>query len=91
MDNNDKSPVQQTPANFLDPDGYPDLNLDHLEMLEIYNYSNLPLEMEFVKLVMAKSPELEEVRIRLNSNVSADEERKMLKEMLLLPFPRASP
>ncbi|KAJ0642677.1 putative F-box domain, FBD domain, F-box-like domain superfamily protein [Helianthus annuus] len=91
MDNNDKLPVQQTPADFLDPDGYPDLNLDHLEMLEIYNYSNLPLEMEFVKLIMAKSPVLKKVRIRLNSNVSADEERKMLKDMLLLSFPRASP
>ncbi|XP_022015268.1 uncharacterized protein LOC110914966 isoform X2 [Helianthus annuus] len=83
-------PVRQTPANFLDPEGYPDLKLDHLEMLEMYNYSNLPLEMEFVKLIMAKSPVLKKVRIELNDNVSVDEELKMLRDLVRLPFPWAS-
>ncbi|KAJ0439904.1 putative FBD domain-containing protein [Helianthus annuus] len=90
MFDNDKLPVRQTPANFLDPEGYPDLKLDHLEMLEMYNYSNLPLEMEFVKLIMAKSPVLKKVRIELNDNVSVDEELKMLRDLVRLPFPRAS-
>ncbi|KAJ0445105.1 putative F-box domain, FBD domain, F-box-like domain superfamily protein [Helianthus annuus] len=90
MFDNDKLPVRQTPANFLDPDGYPDLKLDHLEMLEMYNYSNLPLEMEFVKLIMAKSPVLKKVQIELNDNVSVDEELKMLRDLVRLPFPWAS-
>ncbi|KAJ0439869.1 putative FBD domain-containing protein [Helianthus annuus] len=91
MFDNDKLPVQQTPTNFLDPEEYPDMNLGYLETLKIENFSKLPLEMEFVKLIMAKSPELEEVRIKLNVNVSVDEELKMLREMLLFSFPRASP
>ncbi|KAM0047762.1 putative F-box domain, FBD domain, leucine-rich repeat domain superfamily [Helianthus debilis subsp. tardiflorus] len=91
MDNNDKSPVRQTPANFLDPEGYSDLKLDHLETLEIENFSKLPLEMKFVKLIMAKSPLLKKVKIMLNDNVSVDEEMKMLKDMLRFPFLRASP
>ncbi|MFS8028401.1 hypothetical protein Hanom_Chr16g01510121 [Helianthus anomalus] len=41
--------------------------------------------------LMAKSPELEEVRIKLNFNVSVDEELKMLREMLLFSFPRGFP
>ncbi|KAI7758078.1 hypothetical protein M8C21_033591 [Ambrosia artemisiifolia] len=84
-------PAQQTSSNFFDPEGHRDLKLDHLETLEMKMFSNLPLEMEFVKLIMAKSPVLKKVRIELNDSVSVNEELKMLKDMLLLPFPRASP
>ncbi|KAJ0445079.1 putative FBD domain-containing protein [Helianthus annuus] len=84
-------PVQQTSRNFFDSKDYSDLKLDHLERLEMKMFNNLPLEMEFVKLIMAMSPVLKKVRIELNDNVSVDEELKMLKDMLLLPFPRASP
>ncbi|KAJ0445103.1 putative F-box domain, FBD domain, leucine-rich repeat domain superfamily [Helianthus annuus] len=91
MSDNEKLPVQQTPSNFLDPEDYPDLKLDYLVTLEIANFSNLPLEMKFVKLIMAKSPLLKNVKIKLNDNVSVDEEMKMLKDMLRLPILRASP
>ncbi|KAJ0445077.1 putative F-box domain, FBD domain, leucine-rich repeat domain superfamily [Helianthus annuus] len=91
MCDNEKLPVQQTSSNFFDSKDYSDLKLDHLETLEMKMFNNLPLEMEFVKLVMAMSPVLKKVRIELNDNVSVDEELKMLKDMLLLPFPRASP
>ncbi|MFS8028393.1 putative F-box domain, FBD domain, leucine-rich repeat domain superfamily [Helianthus anomalus] len=91
MYDNDKLPVRQTPANFLDVEGYPDLKLDHLESLVIEMFSNLPLEMDFVKLIMAKSPVLKNVRIELNANVSVDEEVKMLRELVSHPVPRASP
>ncbi|KAJ0683284.1 putative F-box domain, FBD domain, leucine-rich repeat domain superfamily [Helianthus annuus] len=91
MYDNDKLPVRQTPANFLDVEGYPDLKLDHLESLVIEMFSNLPLEMDFVKLIMAKSPVLKNVRIELNANVSVDEELKMLRELVSHPIPRASP
>ncbi|MFS8028399.1 hypothetical protein Hanom_Chr16g01510101 [Helianthus anomalus] len=60
-------------------------------MLKIENFSNLPLEIEFVKLIMAKSPVLKKVQIELNGNVSVDEELKMLREMVSNPIPRASP
>ncbi|KAJ0642641.1 putative F-box domain, FBD domain, leucine-rich repeat domain superfamily [Helianthus annuus] len=78
-------------SNFLDPEDNLNLTLDHLETLEIKMFSNLPLEMEFVKLIMAKSLMLKKVRIELNDNVSVDEEVKMLRDLVLLPFPRASP
>ncbi|KAJ0630048.1 putative F-box domain, FBD domain, leucine-rich repeat domain superfamily [Helianthus annuus] len=91
MYDNEKLPVHQTPSNFLDPEDYPDLMLDYLVTLEIENFSKLPLEMKFVKLIMAKSPLLKNVKIKLNDNVSVDEEMKMLKDMLRLPFLRASP
>ncbi|KAJ0428745.1 putative F-box domain, leucine-rich repeat domain superfamily, F-box-like domain superfamily [Helianthus annuus] len=91
MYENEEPPVQQTPTDFLDPEDYPDMNLDYLEILVIDDFSNLPLEMEFVKLIMAKSHELKEVRIKLWCTVSVNEELKIVKDMLLLPFPRASP
>ncbi|MFS8028373.1 putative FBD domain-containing protein [Helianthus anomalus] len=78
--------VQQTSSNFFDSKDYSNLNLDHLETLEMKMFSNLPLEMAFVKLIMAQSPVLKKVRIELSDNVSVDEELKMLKDMLLLPF-----
>ncbi|MFS8028388.1 hypothetical protein Hanom_Chr16g01509971 [Helianthus anomalus] len=46
--------------------------------------------MDLVKFIMAKSPMLEKVQIELNPNVAIDEEVKMLRDMLLLPFQRAS-
>ncbi|XP_076942269.1 F-box/FBD/LRR-repeat protein At1g13570-like [Bidens hawaiensis] len=91
MYDNEKLPVQQTPNHFLDSENYPDLKLDHLETLGIGLFSNLPLEKEFVKLIMAKSPMLKKVHLELSNDISADEEPKMLSDMLLLPFPRASP
>ncbi|KAJ0683275.1 putative F-box domain, FBD domain, leucine-rich repeat domain superfamily [Helianthus annuus] len=91
MYDNEKLPVQQTATNFFDLEGYPDMKLYHLDMLWINNFSNLPLEIEFVKLIMAKSPVLKKVRIELNGNVSVDEELKMLREMVSNPIPRASP
>ncbi|XP_076918914.1 F-box/FBD/LRR-repeat protein At1g13570-like [Bidens hawaiensis] len=47
--------------------------------------------MDLVKLIMAKSPMLKNVRIELNKLVSVNEELKMLRDLLQIPFPRASP
>nr|XP_043625890.1 F-box/FBD/LRR-repeat protein At1g13570-like [Erigeron canadensis] len=91
MYDNEKFPVQQNSINSLDPEDYSDLKLDHLLQLEIYMFSNLFLEMEFVKLIMAKSPVLKKALIKFNDNVSADEEMGILRDLILLPFPRASP
>ncbi|KAL8268853.1 hypothetical protein R6Q59_002651 [Mikania micrantha] len=88
---NEKLTVRRTPNNFLDLENYPDLKLDHLETLEIKMFSNSPLVMDFVKLVMAKSPVLKKVRIQLRGGVSVDDELKMLRGLILLPFRRASP
>ena len=55
------------------------------------NFSNLALQLEFVKLVMAKSPALEKVRIGLSTKISADEELKILRDFKRPPFTLASP
>ncbi|KAJ0683268.1 putative F-box domain, leucine-rich repeat domain superfamily, F-box-like domain superfamily [Helianthus annuus] len=84
--------VEQTPTNFLDPENYSDLKLDHLETLEMnMTRSNLPLGMDLVKLVMAKAPVLKKVQLDLNASVSIDDEVIMLRDLVLLPFARASP
>ncbi|KAI3763944.1 hypothetical protein L2E82_13942 [Cichorium intybus] len=77
--------------NLLDLQDYSGLNLDHLKQLEITSFHNYAPEMEFVKLIMAKSPLLKKARIELSGCVSVDQENKMLRDLLLLPFPRASP
>ncbi|KAJ0683286.1 putative FBD domain-containing protein [Helianthus annuus] len=90
MYDNEKFPVRKTSLNFLDLEEYLNLNLDHLEIFEIRKISsNIPLVMDLVKFIMAKSPMLEKVQIELNPNVAIDEEVKMLRDMLLLPFQRA--
>ncbi|KAD4982996.1 hypothetical protein E3N88_19667 [Mikania micrantha] len=88
---NKKLPVRRTPNNFLDLENYSDLKLDHLETLEIEMSRKSPLVMDFVKLVMAKAPVLKKVRIQLRGGVSVDDELKMLRGLILLPFRRASP
>ncbi|KAL8227666.1 hypothetical protein R6Q57_015250 [Mikania cordata] len=91
MYDNDKPPVQRTPNNFLDLENYSDLKLDHLETLEIEMFSNLAIEMDFVKLIMAKSAVLKKVQLDLSDYVCVDEELKMLRDLVLHPLPRASP
>ncbi|XP_076914232.1 F-box/FBD/LRR-repeat protein At1g13570-like [Bidens hawaiensis] len=88
MYDNEKLPDQHTP-NFLDPKDHPDLNLNHLVILEIRMMSNYsPIVMEFAKLVMAKSSVLKKVQIHFHCTDPVN--REELK-MLLLSFPRASP
>ncbi|KAI3763940.1 hypothetical protein L2E82_13938 [Cichorium intybus] len=72
-------------------DAYSGLKLDNLKELEITSFRNYAPEMEFVKLIMAKSPVLEKARLEIPSNVFVYEELKMLRDFLHLPFPRASP
>ena len=57
--------------------------------LEIDNFGNLKVELEFVKLILAKSPVLKKVKIFLLDNITKDEEMTLLR--ILLRSPRASP
>ncbi|CAH1416818.1 unnamed protein product [Lactuca virosa] len=74
--------------NFQD---YSGINLHHLKEMEITCFRDLFSWMEFVKLLMAKSPVLKKARVELDTSVSVDQENKMLRDLLLLPFPCASP
>ncbi|KAI3497937.1 hypothetical protein L1887_33570 [Cichorium endivia] len=88
---NHKMCGRHTFKNLLDFEkDYPGLNLDHLKELEMTSFHDYAPEMAFVKLVMHKSPVLKKARIELNATVSVGEEVKMLRDLLRLPFPRAS-
>ncbi|XP_071736579.1 F-box/FBD/LRR-repeat protein At1g13570-like [Rutidosis leptorrhynchoides] len=67
------------------------LTFDHLKQFEMVSYGYNVLMMEFLKLIMAKSPVLELARIELSDSVSVEDELKICKEMIFLPLPRASP
>ncbi|KAL4586525.1 hypothetical protein LXL04_011161 [Taraxacum kok-saghyz] len=89
-DNYEECP-EQTFNKLLDDKDYTCLNLDHLKELEIISFRDRALWMEFVKLIMAKSPVLKKTRIELNADFFVDEEVKMLRDLVHMPFPRASP
>ncbi|KAJ0901358.1 putative F-box-like domain superfamily protein [Helianthus annuus] len=57
--------------------------LEHLIELKITDFSNLEPELEFVKLILAKSPKLKKVSIK--SVVKRDQEPGMLKTLLRTP------
>ncbi|KAL4586524.1 hypothetical protein LXL04_011160 [Taraxacum kok-saghyz] len=82
---------KQSFNNLLNNKDYTCLNLDHLKQLEIISFRDHGLWMEFVKLIMAKSPVLKKIRIELCTSVSVEEEVKMLRDFLYSPLPRASP
>ncbi|GKA37863.1 F-box/FBD/LRR-repeat protein-like protein [Tanacetum coccineum] len=65
-----------------------DISLGHLKEFEFKYFSEWIGEMEFVKLMLAKSPLLKKARIILGTEVTKDEGSRMCK--MLLDSPRAS-
>nr|GEY08622.1 hypothetical protein [Tanacetum cinerariifolium] len=86
-----KRHAPQASMNLIDFHDYSCFNLDHLEDLQMLNFRNLAIEFKLLKLIMAKSPVLNKVRLELSKIVSVDEELKILRDFIRLPFPRASP
>ncbi|XP_071703543.1 F-box/FBD/LRR-repeat protein At1g13570-like [Rutidosis leptorrhynchoides] len=83
-----KSTYMQSKIDSVCLEDYSDISLEHLNELEIRNCRNLKPELEFVKLILAKSPMLKKVTISLNNRVAKDEEMEMLR--ILFCFPQAS-
>ncbi|KAI7742913.1 hypothetical protein M8C21_008718, partial [Ambrosia artemisiifolia] len=63
--------------------------LEHLNELEILDFNNVEIELDFVKLIMAKSPVLKKVKIFLYYKPDEDEELRISK--ILIGSPCASP
>ncbi|XP_071703591.1 F-box/FBD/LRR-repeat protein At1g13570-like [Rutidosis leptorrhynchoides] len=63
-----------------------DIWLEHLIELEISVFGNKKFDLEIVKLILAKSPNLKTVRLMVHNK---EDELKLLEA--LLPSPRASP
>ncbi|XP_071735699.1 F-box/FBD/LRR-repeat protein At1g13570-like [Rutidosis leptorrhynchoides] len=91
MYDNRRLPIQESSMKFVDLQDGSSFTLARLKHLEIVSFSNNAFEMEFVKLIMAKSPVLKIARIEVNVRVSVDEELKILRDMIRHPLPRASP
>lgn len=90
MEHNPTDVISQTAMNLIDQQDYSYVSLNRLHEIEITDFSNSKPEMDFVKLILAKSPMLKDVRLVLDNEVDihGDAEVEMLKE--LLQYPRAS-
>ncbi|MFS7940148.1 putative FBD domain-containing protein [Helianthus anomalus] len=81
--------VSHTIMNPIDHQDYSYVTLDHLRVIEILNFSNMKTGMDFVKLILTKSPKLRKVAIYLNKQVvDVHGKVKILEEMI--QYPRAS-
>ncbi|GJS03902.1 ALP1-like protein isoform X1 [Tanacetum coccineum] len=87
----DKSDTTQISKKFPDIQDYSGFALDHLEFFWVEYFTNEDRQVDFLKLIMAKSPMLKKAQIELFESVSLEEENELLKDLLQLPFPRASP
>ena len=66
-----------------------DIRLEHLKELEFENFVDWVGDMEFVKLMLAKSHVLKKMRIIHNGRFTKDEELEILRT--LSGFQRVSP
>lgn len=85
---NPKEAVSQAAMNLLDLQDYSDVILDHLCELEITNISHMKPGLDFVKLILAKSPMLKKVGMVIDKQVDISSQVKMLRD--LLQYQRAS-
>nr|GFA35172.1 hypothetical protein [Tanacetum cinerariifolium] len=74
----------QISKNFHDIQDYSAFALDHLEFFCMKYFSNEDHEVDFLKLIMAKSPMLKRAQIELYKSVSLEEENELLRDLLQL-------
>ncbi|MFS8006064.1 putative FBD domain-containing protein [Helianthus anomalus] len=70
---------------------YSDIMFEHLNELEIIHFGDTENELDFVKLVLAKSHVLKKVRINPHRCIDEDESAEILKILLGDCTPCASP
>lgn len=75
----------ETAINLVDLHDYSFTILNNLREMEITNFRNKKPEMDFVKLILSKSPMLKTVRIVIDHKVSVSDELKMLRDLLWIP------
>ncbi|KAI3731641.1 hypothetical protein L1987_62830 [Smallanthus sonchifolius] len=84
---NTKEMVSQT-KDFFDLLGYSCISLEHLRELEITRFLGMKPEMNFVKVILSKSPMLEKVRLVFGEQINFTD--RLETQEGLLEFPRAS-
>ncbi|XP_076953599.1 F-box/FBD/LRR-repeat protein At1g13570-like [Bidens hawaiensis] len=85
---NPNNVVSQIAKDSFDPLDYSYTSLEHLRELEITNFTGMKPEIDFVKLIMAKSPKLE--KVRLEFDILIDRYKKFVSLEGLLELPCAS-
>ncbi|MFS8021684.1 putative F-box domain, FBD domain, leucine-rich repeat domain superfamily [Helianthus anomalus] len=88
MENQPTVAMSQAAMNLIDQQDYSYVILDHLRVIKITNFSHMKTGMDFVKLILAKSPMLKKVDIHIHQQVDIHGELKIVKE--LIQYPRAS-
>nr|GEY73065.1 hypothetical protein [Tanacetum cinerariifolium] len=81
--------LQASEIDSVTLEGYSDIWLEHLNEFAYDDLGDTKLNLELVKLILAKSPLLKKVRITLCNKVTKVEELKICKVRLCSP--RASP
>ncbi|KAH0648958.1 hypothetical protein KY285_034206 [Solanum tuberosum] len=72
------------------PSSFSDVTLDHLRSVKLEGITGTKTEIEFIKLLLSKSPVLLRMLIQQKiANVSAETRLKVVTE--ITKFPRASP
>lgn len=80
--------VSQVAMNLLDLQDNSYIRLDHLRQLEIIFFCGMKPEMDFVRVILAKSPMLEKVFLASGRMFDLQEGFQTVK--MLLELPRAS-
>lgn len=75
----------ETAINLVDLHDYSFTILNNLREMEITNFRNKKPEMDFVKLILSKSPMLKRIRIVINDQISGSNEVKMLRDLSWIP------
>ncbi|KAJ0669502.1 putative FBD domain-containing protein [Helianthus annuus] len=88
MENQPTVAMSQAAMNLIDQQDYSYVILDHLRVIKITNFTHMKTGMDFVKLILAKSPMLKKVDIHIHQQVDIHGELKIVKE--LIQYPRAS-
>ncbi|GJX13990.1 F-box/FBD/LRR-repeat protein-like protein [Tanacetum coccineum] len=79
---NEKLHDQQTSMKLLHLQNDSSLSLDHLEELIIIGFCYSPYEIEFVKLILAKSHGLKKLKIEISCNVSVRSEDTVHRDLI---------
>ncbi|KAJ0555466.1 putative FBD domain-containing protein [Helianthus annuus] len=81
----DQDCLQDYEMGSLTLEDYSDITLEHLNELEIVHFSDAENELDFVKLIMAKSPVLKKVWISRCYDFDKDKESEIIKILCFTP------
>ncbi|GJU08826.1 F-box/FBD/LRR-repeat protein-like protein [Tanacetum coccineum] len=81
---------EECEANFFTLKSYSHIWLEHLKELEVMKFGNRDNELDFVKLILAKSPVLKKVTIFLDEDEEVDKDEEVQILEILYRSQRAS-